>query len=262
MNSVNYLGQSQFPLSSDTMNFMQDMTFLTAQLSAVAGDGLLILSGCVDSGLSVTSGYVLINGEILPFAGGAKQNTVYIEEVRRDVDASGYHFSQVYKIRTVKFGLGTGQQNWGDFVPVATNKALANAIAKINMQLQSLKGIPAGIIVMWSGSPAAIPTGWALCDGVQSPVNLSGRFIVGYNSSDDDYDTIGSTGGSKQVTLTVGQMPAHTHAGVPFKTGNNDRGGESSNYSLDNDGDTASAGQGQPHENRPPYYVLAYIIKL
>ncbi|GAB6123091.1 hypothetical protein [Dysgonomonas termitidis] len=262
MNNVNYLGQSQFPLSSDTMQFSQEMIMLVAQLSALGGDGIYILSGCQEEGVNVTPGYVVINGEILPFAGGAKLNTVYVEEIRRDVDASGYHFPQVYISRTVKFGLGNEQRNWADFAPIATNKALASAIDAINQTLSGLQGLPAGIIVMWSGSPANVPAGWALCDGVQSPVNLSGRFVVGYNPNDEDYDAIGKTGGSKQVALTSEQNGPHVHEGVPGKMADMDRGTLHSAYSLDDYGTTASSGEGQPHENRPPYYVLAYIIKL
>jgi microcystin-dependent protein len=244
------------------MDFMQDMTFLTAQLSVVVGDGMQILSGCQEAGMNVTPGYVVINGEILPFAGGAKLNTVYIEETRRDVNASGYHFPQVYISRTVKFGLGATQYNWADFKPVATNEALASAIDAINQTLSGLQGLPAGIIVMWSGNPGNVPQGWALCDGLQGRPNLMGRFVVGYNQNDDDYNAIGKTGGSKQVTLSTGQMPEHVHGGVPQKMADIDRGsGNTSLFSLDNYGQTESSGQGQPHENRPPYYVLAYIIK-
>ena len=56
----------------------------------------------------------------------------------------------------------------------------------------------------------AIPSGFVLCDGNNSTPNLSGRFVVGYDASNSDYD-VNDTGGSESVTLTVNQIPAHTH---------------------------------------------------
>ena len=40
-------------------------------------------------------------------------------------------------------------------------------------------GVPAGVIVMWSGVVALIPLGWALCDGTNGTPDLRGRFILG-----------------------------------------------------------------------------------
>jgi microcystin-dependent protein len=125
--------------------------------------------------------------------------------------------------------------------------------------------------------------------GVLTP-NLSGQFIVGYNPGDADYNAIGKQNGEKLHTLTQGEMPSHNHditvdyAGTHnhgydypnSKTvGKNSGGGESAadhgaytNYSTSDAGDhmhSATAGYrggNQPFENRPPYYVLAYIMKL
>ena len=68
--------------------------------------------------------------------------------------------------------------------------------------------IPSGVIVMWSGVAAAIPSGWYLCDGQNGTPDLRNRFIVGAGSS---YE-VGNTGGSDSVTLTTEQMPSHSHS--------------------------------------------------
>lgn len=45
--------------------------------------------------------------------------------------------------------------------------------------------IPSGVIVMWSGTLATIPTGWSLCDGTGSTPDLRDRFIIGTADSTD-----------------------------------------------------------------------------
>lgn len=52
--------------------------------------------------------------------------------------------------------------------------------------------VPVGGIIMWSGSVATIPAGWALCDGTNSTPNLSGKFVIGTNATFAQ----GTTGGN------------------------------------------------------------------
>lgn len=73
--------------------------------------------------------------------------------------------------------------------------------------------IPRGLIAMWNGTQ--IPDGWALCNGqivddLQTP-DLSGKFIVGWQSGNEDYNLIGNTGGKDKVTLSATEIPAHNH---------------------------------------------------
>jgi len=145
--------------------------------------------------------------------------------------------------------------------------------------------LPKGLISMWSGKEA--PAGWALCDGTNNTPDLTGRFIVGFDASNIQYNAIGNTGGLENVKLTKEQMPTHSHSGTTSNAGSHThsftgakKSGDGSGSFSDNDyyaattrttaaaGDhihtfvTNEIGGNQPHENRPPYYVLAYIIKL
>lgn len=150
--------------------------------------------------------------------------------------------------------------------------------------------VPPGGIIMWSGAIANIPEGWALCDGSNGTPNLRDRFIVGAGGS----YAPGATGGASSVTLTEAQMPAHAHY---FNQNTNTAGEHSHTYSVwfqasnsgggraavrsevysgltqyptapagshahNVQGPTDTRGSGQAHENRPPYYALAYIMKL
>ena len=150
---------------------------------------------------------------------------------------------------------------------------------------------PSGGIILWSGSTASIPSGWVLCNGSNSTPDLRDRFVVGAGSS---YG-VNATGGASSVTLSTSQIPAHNHSASssssttihdsghshsisalrPVESGNTistASGGTAVTASTNSatTGITASTststsigntGGGGSHENRPPYYALAYIMK-
>ena len=81
------------------------------------------------------------------------------------------------------------------------------------------KAMPTGGIIMWSGTIATIPTGWALCDGTNGTPNLTGKFIVHADADSSGTYNVGATGGANDVTLTTSQMPAHNHSGSTASAG-------------------------------------------
>ena len=131
----------------------------------------------------------------------------------------------------------------------------------------TLETFPVGGIILWSGTVAAIPTGWALCDGTNGTPNLTGKFVVHADADSSGTYNVGDTGGADSVTLTTNQIPAHTHTysdeRVGSGSGDIDKDFNSVTYQRSNitTRTTASTGGGQSHENRPPYYALAYIMK-
>lgn len=110
--------------------------------------------------------------------------------------------------------------------------------------------------------------------------DLRGRFLVGYNVSDADYSTFGRVGGEKKHALTTSEMPSHEHyfrdyyypeqtstggiSGNEYVGGNRTGSAKTdndNNYLLYKNHYTDSSGSGYAHENRPPYYSLAYIMR-
>lgn len=157
-----------------------------------------------------------------------------------------------------------------------------------------------GEIRMFGGNFA--PAGWALCDGQLLPISqnnalfnligttyggdgqttfglpdLRGRMPIhqGTNSSGNSY-VIGQSGGAEQVTLTVLQIPTHSHPaaaqsgngtqavpdnGVWAQSSLNQYSANNANSNM-NPASIGPTGGSQPHENRMPYLAVNFIISL
>lgn len=151
----------------------------------------------------------------------------------------------------------------------------------------SVVEITSGFINLWATGVA--PTGWLLCQGQAvsrttyddlftvigttygvgdgtttfNLPNLQGRVPVGLDSSQTEFDTLGETGGAKTHTLTVDEMPSHSHAErYPTGAGSIDASQPDTGSSLsDYTTPSGSTGGGNAHNNLQPYIVLNYIIK-
>lgn len=172
---------------------------------------------------------------------------------------------------------------------------LADQIRSLQLKITALvqrvaAAQPAGSISAYAGSD--IPDGWLLCDGatiarVQYPAlfaaigityglgngtttfrlpNLAGRVIVARDPSQNEFAALGKTGGAKTHTLTLGEMPQHTHgqqvtANEGGPAGRIDYTRDGAGWSYPQGTTTEAAGGSQPHNNLQPFLTLAYIIK-
>ena len=112
--------------------------------------------------------------------------------------------------------------------------------------------LPSGIIVMWSGTIANIPSGWVLCDGANSTPDLSSKFIKGVSGSSENP---GSTGGGTTHTHTTHAIHS-LHSTTAETSG---AFGYPKGFAGTGTPNTHDAHNSPNHE--PPYYELAYIMK-
>lgn len=293
MDSINFLGKDNYPVSADTLDMMQSMTKLAASLALLGGDNY-ILSGCVDNGVNVTPGTIVIAGLPYIFVGGAKGDKITISETKPTLVEEGEEFPEAYTKRIAMFA-ENGAYLWGDFKRVLTNQELEE-------KFDLIRGTPLGIPEMWAGYLDKIPENYRLCDGSILSIieyndlfkvlgtlhggdglngfalpDLRQRFIVGYDNSHDSYKTIGGKGGEETHKLTIEEMPEHKHIvpwgenlntawqpewSYPSEYFNNSRGYNAAT-DLDNTWPYSSpSGGNKPHENRPPFFTLAFIMKI
>ncbi len=129
-----------------------------------------------------------------------------------------------------------------------------------------------GMIIIWNGTLSNIPSGWVLCDGNNGTPDLRGRFVLGVNSNTnrsivanqiEEIRELRTTGGEEKHILTISEMPSHNHPASKLRDNNNtcNCGGGGCACSVDWNNSTGNTGYSQPHNNMPPYYVLAYIMK-
>lgn len=144
------------------------------------------------------------------------------------------------------------------------------------------------------------PSGWLFCNGMQLGIssynalytligttyggdgqntfnlpNLQGRIPIHQGSDGTNTYTMGQVGGVEQVTLTLGQYPAHTHN---LMASNNQANSSTAGNATVGQGASAytnqapvtpmnplmigSSGNNGPHENRQPYQALNWIIAI
>ena len=172
----------------------------------------------------------------------------------------------------------TAELNYVDGVTSAIQTQIDAAVAA------AAAVFPTGGIIIWSGSAAAIPAGWLLCDGTSSTPDLRDRFVVGAGST----YAVAATGGSANAvavahthTASTNTTGAHTHAeyvdGVDqdrvnavgyyvsgTNVGNGNRASTTNTGSAGDHSHTVtvdSAGVSGTNANLPPYYALCYIMK-
>lgn len=208
------------------------------------------------------------------------------QERTRDGESYNVVPRGVITVRTASFPMQLFfDEEWTPPIPRAAARALANEIEK--------QRLPVGTILAFAGPADRLPDGFLLCNGasydeddfpelarvirgVYGPAvgakfvvpNLMGRFPLGAGNGDGlEPRPLGSSAGAEWHTITLQQMPAHSHIqtkddnfGAPGSGGNADGNGGTQTTGLDN-GRTREEGSGQRFSLIPPYQSVTYVIK-
>lgn len=202
MHTIDFTQDGGFPLEQNGLNFMQQ-SYIEIMQGMIASYGCdpakkYIIRGVVKSGSSITSGWVVIDNEVMPFTGGTG-SAIGISEQKTSVEFEDKNVHAVFSKKTAV--ISSSGTPLAQFIRIPTHVELQALINKYET--------PKGLISMWSGAINNIPAGWVLCNGANATPDLRNRFIVGAGST---YN-IGVKGGVDKVTLTESQMPSHSHSG-------------------------------------------------
>lgn len=108
-----------------------------------------------------------------------------------------------------------------------------------------------GMVLLWSGSVTNIPGGFALCDGNNGTPDLRNRFVKGAENDGAVDDTGGAVNHNHDFT---GDGHAHMlGAGLNLTAGAN---------LANTTNNVPATGTTDNQDGQPPWYKLAYIMKL
>ena len=158
---------------------------------------------------------------------------------------------------------------------------------KVTGNILSNSITPIGSIIMWNGSNDSLPINWKFCDGTNGTPDLRGRFIIGTNKQLDgntqsmgplsSWINRGEIGGSKDAILVSHSHdvsdPGHSHtvstgqhnaylSGEITSMANNAANGARNTNKVTTGITINHTGSSGTNANLPPYYVLAFIMRI
>lgn len=258
MNSLNLNQLGGLPFTQPDLKWLQDnYSSAFAAIANLIGDKVIV-SGMVEAGGNVTNGWIALNGELIPFVGGAIGTGEYvINEVITNRTFNDGGSKPVRISRVAQFSAG-GAYLYSDLVRIAT---LKEGMPKTG----DIKEIYCDNVYMdanFDGDGYGINerVGWRILSKAYPAT--AGKTFVNYDEADDDFDTLLATGGEKEVELTENELPEFSIE-TPKKKNDIDRGvsGAASTWSVD-ESDVNNIGNGEAHNNMQPYMVILKIVKL
>jgi microcystin-dependent protein len=290
-NPVNryYERKLQFGVSSNSYSFdllkrIQSLQNLEFKLSTCFFEGNVIIAGCdvisydvINSTVNISAGFVKVGDAFHQVAGYNGAYPIWI-------DSTGVFTQNSTSPEDILFNPKTSQRLADVYKRAITplGEIIMRAILSDDFDDTGL-GIN-GLL------------GWALCNGQNNTVDLRGRTVMGYDERVNDpnnnvwdsiYSTVGNVGGEKNHVLTIEEMPSHNHTNQTTDAGFNDvsqgqhglirrsANGENNTVSspdVSGSGnepdivrspvDVPFQGENFPHENRPPFVVVAFLQRI
>lgn len=133
--------------------------------------------------------------------------------------------------------------------------SLNSRVTVLESEITTLSVIPSGVIVQWHGTISTIPTGYHLCDGNNGTPDLRDKFIV---CASQDLGPLPATTIEGAPTGTAGFVVTDTMSTASVAT----FAGPALSWDANSTGKPTIDGINPLNNYLPPYYALAYIMKL
>jgi len=252
MNKSNFTQTGGYPLKSERLQELQTAYSIFNAYGALAGN-LTIISGCETLGTTVKNGFVHIEGELLEFkeATVTPTSTVIIIETPIERGFKNGVIKTVHTLRYATFGTAETSWAWSDFKRLEPLIAIMERLTAVEKKSAVFQA--GGGMVFWNKPANEIPEGW------QEVVDWRGRMPVGFDSAQEEFNVLGKTGGAKNKTLIVDEIPSHNHGFRAYtQSGSNSgSGGEAAGYFEDKV--TNNTGGGQSFSILNPYRTVLFI---
>jgi microcystin-dependent protein len=281
MKRIDFTNINGLPFDQDLLDFMQQ-AYVTgmAALASMVGE-LSIISGVAIAGGNVTSGYVSIAGEVIPFVAGPYFDKVEIVTTVTDLPFEDTQLRPVLSEKVARCA-AIGDYDFTSFKRVRTLSLLQEFL------------VPTGSILPFGGALDKVPSGWLHVngqvlniadysslfsvigntyggDGVNTfALPESGRLFMNLKPGDLQFGSIGQQSGSLTKNLLPSNLP-RMQLDVPLVQGNTSASDSGSGrIAMGGDGNdngpfptlkTSYFGNDEPFSTLPPVTAIPYIIK-
>jgi hypothetical protein len=272
MNTINFSNLKGFPLTQDDLDFLQQ-SYLAAfnGIAKLCGDKT-ILAGVEHVGGAVSAGWIVYNGEMLPFVASAYAANVVIIETDTALTFGDNTLHDVIISRYATCGV-SGLFPFSDLVPLTS---LQNIWLPGDLKMKYVDATYEDANFDSDGYGVNREKGWRkLSSAVPSS---AGKALVNKAADDTDFGTVGNVAaGEKKHKQSIAEMPVHkfknglaNDSDSLFVYGGTAAGGGSA--ATGNAGDSAGAGNRQGFTETlgsgtafniiQPSFVVLTLIKL
>lgn len=245
MNIIHCNQAGGFPLTTETLNYLQNTYKIFNAISGITGD-LAIISGCQQVGNTISDGVVAIEGELYPFEGTTIGATVFIKETQIAQTFEDGSSKNVYIQKVATFGNSTRTYPWSSFKRILNNQQIElqtlsddNSVLKRLEDLENRvnKTIPIGLVAIWDRPASEIPEGWV------EHTEMQGVVPVGHKADDTLFSRLGTEVGSKTEQIQLRHLP-NLKLDLEYQNGENFEvvGNNIRRYSRWNDGSFTGSG--------------------
>lgn len=293
MNQINFNQTGGFPLSTNILDAMQEAYKLFSELGEAVGKNC-ILSGCEVNGINVSDGIVVLDGELLPFKGSGNFYNATVA-IRENIENKVFEDASDKPVIYRRYAqLTTGEGILFASMPrikpmVELTKAMV-PVGLISMWSGSISNLPKGWVLCngQNGTPdlrdrfvvgAGNKYGIGNTGGLEK-VNLTTAQLPAHRHEGSSLDYAGDHSHNYEDSYRLEErgymsqigISGETHVGGDrtYMTNSNGAWKRSSLYwrqnTTRNSGNHThkltinDTGLNEAHENRPPYYALAFIM--